>query len=179
MKAFPSKLREIRKQKGFTQESISQLLGIGQSSYAKWENGKTEPTLENIGKLSKILDVSVDFLLSNDSVVEFYRNIFSANPKVTDEIESKIINDLDIYIDKLDNQIYNAIALTIYKEATIEEIGKFLGSIIFHYKKLFEIEDFVKEKVRQHVENNEEKDRLLKIIDSILYQKLDKKSPKS
>ncbi|WP_155961854.1 helix-turn-helix domain-containing protein, partial [Streptococcus dysgalactiae] len=70
MKAFPSKLREIRKQKGFTQESISQLLGIGQSSYAKWENGKTEPTLENIGKLSKILDVSVDFLLSNDSVVE-------------------------------------------------------------------------------------------------------------
>ena len=43
MKDFPSKLREIRKQKGFTQESISQLLGIGQSSYAKWENGKTEP----------------------------------------------------------------------------------------------------------------------------------------
>lgn len=166
MKDFPSKLREIRKQKGFTQESISQLLGIGQSSYAKWENGKTEPTLENIGKLSKILGVSIDFLLSNDSIVEFYRKIFSANPKITDDIESKIINDLDIYKDKLDNQIYNAIALTIYKEATTEEIGKFLGKIIFHYKKLFEIENFIKSRVKQFANTEEEKEEMLKIIDS-------------
>lgn len=166
MKDFPSKLREIRKQKGFTQEGISQLLGIGQSSYAKWENGKTEPTLENIGKLSKILGVSIDFLLSNDSIVEFYRKILSANPKITDEVESKIINDLDIYKDKLDNQIYNAIALTIYKEATTEEVGNLLGKIIFHYRKLFEIENFIKKRVRQFGNTDEEKEEMLKIIDS-------------
>ena len=41
----------------------SQLLDIGQSAYAKWENGRTEPTLENIVKLSKILDTTTDELL--------------------------------------------------------------------------------------------------------------------
>ena len=60
---FPNRLKEKRKNKGYTQEQMSKLLDIGQSAYAKWENGRTEPTLENIVKLSKILDTSTDELL--------------------------------------------------------------------------------------------------------------------
>ena len=60
---FPNRLKEKRKNKGYTQEQMSKLLDIGQSAYAKWENGRTEPTLENLVKLSKILDTSTDELL--------------------------------------------------------------------------------------------------------------------
>lgn len=63
MENFPSRLKEKRKNKGYTQEKMSQMLNIGQSAYAKWENGRTEPTLENIVKLSKILDTTTDDLL--------------------------------------------------------------------------------------------------------------------
>lgn len=163
---FSSKLKELRIKKGYTQTQMAEKLDVTQGAYQKWESGTREPNLENIGKLSKILGVSIDFLLSNDSIIEYYRKIFSANPKVTDDIESKIINDLDIYIDKLDNQIYNTIALTIYKEATTEEVGNFLGKIIFHYKKLFEIENFIKTRVKQFANTDEEKEKMLKIIDS-------------
>ncbi|HFZ7051808.1 TPA: helix-turn-helix domain-containing protein [Streptococcus agalactiae] len=60
---FPQKLREERKKRGYTQDEMSKLLAIGQSAYAKWENGRTEPTLDNIIKLANILDVTVDYLL--------------------------------------------------------------------------------------------------------------------
>lgn len=60
---FAERLKEKRKNKGYTQEKMSQMLDIGQSAYAKWENGRTEPTLENIVKLSKILDTTTDDLL--------------------------------------------------------------------------------------------------------------------
>ena len=63
---FPNRLKEKRKSKGYTQEQISKLLNIGQSAYAKWENGRTEPTLENIVKLSKILDTTTDELLGRN-----------------------------------------------------------------------------------------------------------------
>lgn len=63
MVSFPTILRNIRKKKGFTQEKMAQLLNMGQSSYAKWENGRTEPTLKSIIELSKILDISTDELL--------------------------------------------------------------------------------------------------------------------
>ncbi|MGT2867096.1 helix-turn-helix domain-containing protein [Streptococcus fryi] len=60
---FPNRLKEKRKNRGYTQEKIAQMLDIGQSAYAKWENGRTEPTLENIVKLSSILDTTTDELL--------------------------------------------------------------------------------------------------------------------
>lgn len=63
MSVFSDRLKEKRKNKGYTQEKISQLLDIGQSAYAKWENGRTEPTLENVVKLANILDVTTDYLL--------------------------------------------------------------------------------------------------------------------
>ena len=60
---FPQKLKELRKKKGYTQEKMSNLLEIGQSAYAKWENGRTQPNLDNIIKLAEFLNVSVDKLL--------------------------------------------------------------------------------------------------------------------
>ncbi len=59
-------LKELRKEKKLTQTELASKLDIGQSAYAKWENGRTEPTLENIVKLSKILDTTADELLGID-----------------------------------------------------------------------------------------------------------------
>lgn len=39
------------------------MLGISQPSYIRYENGTSEPTLENLVKIAEILDVSTDYLL--------------------------------------------------------------------------------------------------------------------
>ena len=64
MKVFSERLKELRLKKGYTQEQIANILEIGQSAYAKWENDRTEPSFENLSMLACIFDVSIDFLLS-------------------------------------------------------------------------------------------------------------------
>lgn len=60
---FPQKLKELRKKKGYTQEKMSNLLEIGQSAYAKWENGRTQPNIEQLVKIAQILETTTDELL--------------------------------------------------------------------------------------------------------------------
>ena len=45
-----------------TQREVAQKLGIAQPSYIRYENGKAEPTIENLIKLADLFDVSIDFL---------------------------------------------------------------------------------------------------------------------
>ena len=94
--AFAERLKELRKQAHLTQVELAKRLGIGQSSYADWERGKKKPTQENLVKLSKILYVSVDYLLGNtqskqtSDVLEDIELLFRMNSKGLTEEEKEI-----------------------------------------------------------------------------------------
>ncbi len=60
---FSEKLRETRKLKKLTQSQLASLLNISVTTYGDYERGRTEPDLERLKKLAKILDVSIDYLL--------------------------------------------------------------------------------------------------------------------
>lgn len=63
------KIRIIRKARGLSQEGLGFSLsrvsenGISRQAVSDWENGKSEPKLENIRDLAKVLGVSFDALL--------------------------------------------------------------------------------------------------------------------
>ena len=62
------KIRKIRKARGFSQEELGNRLskkGISRQSISDWENGYTEPRLDNIRDLAKVLNVSYDSLLDD------------------------------------------------------------------------------------------------------------------
>lgn len=59
------KLKEARKQTGLSQEQLSEKLGISRSAVAKWETDKGIPDIDNLKALSKLLGVSIDYLLEN------------------------------------------------------------------------------------------------------------------
>ena len=63
MSVFSDRLKELRKKNRLTQKELAEKIGIKQNSYSDWETGKNEPNLENIVKLSKILDTTTDELL--------------------------------------------------------------------------------------------------------------------
>ena len=54
------KIRILRKARGFSQEGLGENLsrvsssGISRQSISDWENGKTEPKLDNIRDLAKV-----------------------------------------------------------------------------------------------------------------------------
>ena len=60
---FCERLKEIRIECGFTQKDIYTRLEVSPNCYASWEQGRTQPDIENIKRLCKIFDVSSDYLL--------------------------------------------------------------------------------------------------------------------
>ena len=62
MEVFKKNLIELRKLHHLTQRQVAERLGIAQPSYIRYENGKAEPTLENLVKIADLYDVSIDFL---------------------------------------------------------------------------------------------------------------------
>ena len=56
---------ELRSEKGISQREIAKLFGISQATYNNWENGRTQPSIEQLIALAKFYDVSVDYLIGN------------------------------------------------------------------------------------------------------------------
>ena len=50
------KIQQLRKQKGLTQEKLSEKIGIDNKRLSRIETGKSMPTLKDAKELSKILD---------------------------------------------------------------------------------------------------------------------------
>lgn len=63
---FPSRLIQIRKQKGFTQQSLSDAVEMHVNQIKKYEAGTAQPTLKALIKLAKSLHVSLDDLVFAD-----------------------------------------------------------------------------------------------------------------
>ena len=57
-----TRIRELRKEKEYTQVKMQMLTGIDQSDYSKIESGKRYCTFEQCRKLALALDTSMDYL---------------------------------------------------------------------------------------------------------------------
>ena len=62
-KVFCKNLKLIRKSLGYTQKYIAQKLAVVESCYANWEQGRTEPNIENLRKLCVIFGVDISELI--------------------------------------------------------------------------------------------------------------------
>ena len=58
-----SRLKLLRKEKGYTQLKVRMLTGIDQSDYSKMERDIRYPTPDQYKLLAVVLDTSVDYLL--------------------------------------------------------------------------------------------------------------------
>ncbi|MEN9866179.1 MAG: hypothetical protein RL748_1769 [Pseudomonadota bacterium] len=60
---FPERLTALRKQRGLTQESLGDLIGITKTQIYRYESGNSQPTLDVIKKLAVALSVTTDELI--------------------------------------------------------------------------------------------------------------------
>ena len=57
-----SRLKELRKAKGYSQVKMQMLTGIDQSDYSKIENGRRSMSFERCRRLAAALETSMDYL---------------------------------------------------------------------------------------------------------------------
>ena len=63
-------IKTYRKNKGITQEELSELLKITPQAISKWESGTSFPDISMLIPLAKVLGVSTDMILGYDVMSE-------------------------------------------------------------------------------------------------------------
>lgn len=107
---FSAQLKKHRKNNGYTQKQLAEVVGVTQQAVAKWEMKKASPNPEMLQKISSILNVTVDTLLdgttpTNKSKMPKDLNkflqqseiIFEGNTyNLTDEDRELVIKSLEV-----------------------------------------------------------------------------------
>ena len=57
-------IKKYRKEAGMTQEEIANRLGVTTPAVNKWENSNSKPDIELLAPIARLLDISLDTLLS-------------------------------------------------------------------------------------------------------------------
>ncbi len=65
---FSDNLIKLRKGKSWSQEDLAEKLGISRQAVSKWEVGTSKPDIDNVIKISKLFEVSIDELVNNEIV---------------------------------------------------------------------------------------------------------------
>jgi transcriptional regulator with XRE-family HTH domain len=65
------KLKSARKNEGLTQEQLAEKLMVSRQAITKWESDKGMPDIENLKQLSRLLNVSIDYLLDDGGALDF------------------------------------------------------------------------------------------------------------
>lgn len=70
MLEFGEKVKQIREERGMTQQSLAEKLYVTRQAVSRWECGARYPDLLTAKKISAILEVSLDELLSGEELKE-------------------------------------------------------------------------------------------------------------
>ena len=54
---------ELRKERGWSQDQLAEKVNVSRQSISKWESAQTLPEIEKVIELSKIFQVTTDYLL--------------------------------------------------------------------------------------------------------------------
>ena len=63
---FGERLYQLRKQKYISQEELADIMDVSRQSISKWELDQTYPDVDNLVRLAKFFEVSVDFLVTGE-----------------------------------------------------------------------------------------------------------------
>lgn len=87
------RIKEARDKNGYTQSALAKALGISRSAVNAWEMGVSVPSAQYLVELSKLFNVSADFLLDLNR-----KETIDITP--LDEEEKQIIHSLMKYFEK-------------------------------------------------------------------------------
>ena len=95
-------LKERRKIKGLTQYDASKIIGVARTTYADYENGKIQPPIDKIRKISEWLDLPLEKLMNIEyadySELGYKPEIVNALDDIASEIKQLSLKDQEKYL---------------------------------------------------------------------------------
>ena len=97
-----SLLKECRKSKGLTQYDASKIIGVARTTYADYENGKIQPPIDKIRKISEWLDLPLEKLMNiqyaDYSELDPKNEIVNSLDDIATEVKRLKLNDQEKYL---------------------------------------------------------------------------------
>ena len=95
-------LKGCRKNKGLTQYDASKIIGVARTTYADYENGKIQPPIDKIRKISEWLDVPLEKLMNiqytDYAELDYKPEIVNALDDIASEVKRLILKDQEKYL---------------------------------------------------------------------------------
>ena len=95
-------LKERRKIKGLTQYDASKIIGVARTTYADYENGKIQPPIDKIRKISDWLDLPLEKLMNiqytDYAELDYKPEIVNALDDIATEIKRLKLKDQEKYL---------------------------------------------------------------------------------
>ena len=132
-----SKIKSLRKKKGYTQEYLAQELAVSAQSISKWENGTTLPDIMQLPKLSVLLGVTID-------------NLFELSDEDRYERIEKIISDKRFLNDTEFNALEDFLQEKLQEKPPCAKAYGLLAGL--HLKKVQEHKDFAEQYAKSALE---------------------------
>ena len=101
---FHEKLQALRKDRGLTQEELAEALYVSRTAISKWESGRGYPSIDSLKEISRYFSVTIDELLSSDTLLSIAEKENKAN----------LQNMCDIIFGMIDICSFMLIALPLY-----------------------------------------------------------------
>ena len=112
---FAEKLRELRKQKGISQEQLAEKIHVSRQAITKWESGNGIPDIVNLIAISSLFNETIDSLVSEEkSLISKHEFLYESrteydldSPK---KIDLKIGTAHEVIIEKTKDEKIQVIA---------------------------------------------------------------------
>ena len=95
-------LKERRKIKGLTQYDASKIIGVARTTYADYENGKIQPPIDKIRKISEWLDLPLEKLMdiqyTDYAELDHKPEIVNALDDIASEVKQLRLKDQEKYL---------------------------------------------------------------------------------
>ena len=85
-----NKIKNLRLERGWTQEDLGKLLNVQKAAISKYENGIASPSIDILKTMASLFNVSIDYLLG--------RKTANSSPPLSDE-HSSLLQKYDALAD--------------------------------------------------------------------------------
>ncbi len=96
------KITKLRKEKKLSQLDIASTIGVSRDAISKYERGDIVPSVENAKRIADVLDVSLDYLVSEEEKQEAIDNNMLKRiqelQKLSEADQNNIISVIDAFV---------------------------------------------------------------------------------
>ena len=131
-----SKITKLRKDLNLTQLELAEKIYVTPQAVSKWEKGKSVPSIDVLIELTKLFNISIDYLLDNTEILEhdyesMFRNYSRAaalNKFINSKAPSKDVNKIFYLLNKSERELIISLIISKKLKIDLEDIWPYLTS---------------------------------------------------